>query len=147
MESNDQGRLAPILEQRLRGIRVLAVDDNEDMLLLMEEMLCWEGAVVRTAGTPAEAYRLAQEQYPDVLILDIGMPDEHGYDLLQRLRVIAPAPAGKVPAIAVTGYAGVEDSARALAAGFDAHVAKPFEMEQLFGLVAALAPPSSRSRE
>jgi len=125
---------------RLAGIEVLAVDDNEDMLQLVEQMLGWEGASVRTASTAEAAIQSATMQPPDMLILDIGMPDRHGYDLLQDLRALPPMAGRRLPAIAVTGYAAVEDSARSLAAGFQAHLAKPFEMNDLFSLIEALAP-------
>jgi PAS domain S-box-containing protein len=129
---------------RLQGIAVLAVDDNADMLGLVQEMLRWEGASVRTATTAAAALRLAREACPDLLILDIGMPDMHGYELLQALRRELGAEHDRLPAIAVTGYASVEDAARAMAAGFQAHLAKPFDMEELFKLVETLVPPRSR---
>jgi PAS domain S-box-containing protein len=131
---------------RLRDLTILAVDDNEDMLQLMEEMLRWEGAVVTTATTAAAALQSAREHRPDVLILDIGMPDMHGYELLSALRGACPARNGRMPAIAVTGYASVEDAARAMAAGFQAHLAKPFEMNELFTLLEALAPAAARGR-
>jgi PAS domain S-box-containing protein len=125
---------------RLRDLAILAVDDNEDMLQLMEEMLRWEGAVVTTAMTAAAALQSARECRPDVLILDIGMPDMHGYELLGALRKVSATGNGRLPAIAVTGYASGEDAARAMAAGFQAHLAKPFEMNELFTLLEALAP-------
>ena len=125
---------------RLRDLVILAVDDNEDMLQLMQEMLRWEGAVVTTAMTAAAALQAASERRPDVLILDIGMPDMHGYELLSALRGVAAPGNGRLPAIAVTGYARGEDAARAMAAGFQAHLPKPFEMNELFTLLEALAP-------
>ena len=125
-------------EARLKGISVLAVDDNEDMLQLMEQMLSWEGAIVRIAANGRDAMRIAAEFVPDVLVLDIGMPDENGYDLLKRLRNAASKSAAHLPAIAVTGYASAEDTSRSLAAGFQAHLAKPFEMNQLFASIESV---------
>lgn len=125
---------------RLSGISVVAVDDNDDMLQLMSQMLEWEGVRVRTAATAEEALRRVGAEVPDLLILDIGMPDRHGYDLLQDLRALPGVHGKRLPAIAVTGYAGVEDSARSLTAGFQAHLAKPFEMNDLFTLIEALVP-------
>jgi CheY-like chemotaxis protein/anti-sigma regulatory factor (Ser/Thr protein kinase) len=129
---------------RLRGITVLAVDDNEDVLQLMQEMLQWEGASVHTATTAAGALELARKRRPDVLVLDIGMPDMNGYELLNALRAELAAGDEPLPAIAVTGYASAADARRAIAAGFQAHLAKPFEMAELFTLVEALAPPGVR---
>lgn len=124
--------------KRLAGISVLAVDDNEDMLQLMGHMLGWEGAHARTASTAEDALRLAAQALPDLLVLDIGMPDRHGYDLLHDLRSLPAARDRRLPAIAVTGYASVEDAARSLQAGFQAHLAKPFEMNDLYSLIEAL---------
>ena len=78
---------------------------------------------------------------PDVLVLDIGMPDLDGYELLPRLRTALRAEPADLPAIALTGFAAPADSTRAVRAGFQAHVAKPFDVEALYRLVARLAPP------
>lgn len=129
---------------RLAGLDLLAVDDNDDMLQLLEQMLGWEGATVRTASTGEAAVLHTRDRPPDLLILDIGMPDRHGYDLLRDLRALPQLEGRRLPAIAVTGYATVEDSARSLAAGFQAHLAKPFDMNDLFSLIEALAPPRTR---
>lgn len=142
LPNEPQAFAAPGNGKRLAGISILAVDDNEDMLLLMQQMLRWEGARVTTATSAAAALGFARELKPDVLILDIGMPDVHGYELLQALRAQAGPDARPAPAIAVTGYARVEDARRAMTAGFQAHLAKPFEIEELFALVEALAPPA-----
>jgi len=70
----------------------------------------------------------------------------HGYELLSALRSASPSVNGAMPAIAVTGYASVEDASRAMAAGFQAHLAKPFEMNELFTLLEALVPAAVRGR-
>ena len=127
-----------VTSTRLQDIAVLAVDDNVDMLQLMQQMLTWEGASVDIATNSADAIRLASARAPDILVLDIGMPDQNGYDLLRQLRAVRSDESAAIPAIAVTGYASAEDTSRSLAAGFQAHLAKPFEMNALFTLIESL---------
>jgi CheY-like chemotaxis protein len=76
---------------------------------------------------------------PDVLVSDIGLPDEDGYDLIRRLRSRGPDAGGGIPAIALTAYATADDRARALAAGFQLHLAKPIDPEALRASVSRLA--------
>ena len=77
----------------------------------------------------------------DVLVTDIAMPDEDGYALIRAVRALPPEAGGSVPAVAVTAYARDEDRARSLAAGFQAHLAKPVESHELIGALARWAPP------
>jgi PAS domain S-box-containing protein len=123
---------------RLSGVRVLAVDDEPAALDLMSEMLSGEGALVRGAGNASDALALVREWRPQVLVLDIGLPGEDGYQLLRKLREHV-APGRAVPAIAVTGYAREEDRQRALGAGFVAHIPKPFDPESVIATVGRLA--------
>jgi PAS domain S-box-containing protein len=124
---------------RLKGIHVLAVDDDANALGMLASMLEMGGAVVSSARSAAEALEIFQAK-PDVAILlsDIGMPDRDGYDLVETLRRDFPARAERVAAVALTGYARDEDHARALRAGFDAHLSKPFGMAELFDAIARL---------
>src|SRR5262249_50894326 len=124
--------------EMLRGVRVLAVDDEEDSARMLDQMLRLEGATVRTAFSGADALDAVLSFRPDILVLDIGMPIQDGYELLPHLRRALNADAGSLPAIALTGFAGAEDSARAAAANFQAHVAKPFEMSAVCQLIANL---------
>lgn len=123
---------------RLSGIRALVVDDEKDSRELLERLVSDEGAIVHTASGAAEATAIFQRWLPDVLLLDIGMPDTDGYELLQMLRK-STAAAARLPAVAITGYARPGDRDRALSVGFQAHFAKPFEVDQLVRLVAAVA--------
>ena len=130
--------------ETLRDVRVLAVDDEEDAACMLEQMLRLEGATVRTALNGTNALEAVRSFRPDVLVLDIGMPIQDGYELLSHLRRALGADAASLPAIALTGFAGSEDSARAAAANFQAHVAKPFEMSALCDLIATLVSHTRR---
>jgi signal transduction histidine kinase/CheY-like chemotaxis protein len=128
----------------LAGISVLVVDDDEDTRALLAMALESCGAGVRTAGSAAEAMRRFDDAVPDVLVSDIGMAMEDGYELMRRIRTRPPLAGGRVPSIALTAYASPADRAAALGAGYDAHVAKPFQPFEVASLIQTLA--SSRSR-
>lgn len=123
----------------LAGVRVLVVDDEADTRELMASVLAEGEATVATAASAAEALALLQELRPDVLVSDIGMPGEDGYSLIRRVRALAPEAGGRTPAVALTAYARAEDRTRAMAAGFNVHVAKPIEPAELMVTVASLA--------
>jgi signal transduction histidine kinase len=129
-------------EAKLGAIRVLVVDDDASNLQMVGQMLTLHGASAMIAPNAGEALALIEGWKPDVLVLDIGMPGMDGYQLLQELR--AKLRNAQLPAIALTGFASLEDEARALSAGFQAHVAKPFDMNGLCHLVAQLAKDASR---
>jgi len=124
----------------LRGLRVLVVDDEPDALELVRVVLERGGADVTAVGSAAEAMRRLEESGHDVLLCDIGMPNEDGYGLVRRVRALGPERGGSTPAIALTAYAGESDRARALEAGFQLHVPKPVDPVRLVELVAGLAP-------
>jgi CheY-like chemotaxis protein len=96
------------------------------------------GAHVTPADSAAAALAEIERRTPDVLLSDIGMPPEDGYDLIRRLRNRPAGNGGKIPAIADTAYASIADRDAALAAGYQAHIAKPFEAEMLVHLIASL---------
>lgn len=123
---------------RLNDLRVLVVDDEPDARELLVMALEQFGAQVKAAASAAMALSILEQQPPDLLISDVGMPEEDGYALIRQLRSRSPETGGDVPAIALTAYAAGEDSARLLAAGFQAHLTKPFEPEQLAQVVADL---------
>ena len=125
--------------RRLEGLRVLVVDDDEDARQMIGAVLTRFGAQVRPCGTAGEALEAVRGWKPDVLLSDIGMPHEDGYDLIRRVRSLAPAEGGQTPAAALTAYARDEDRARALAAGFQLHAAKPVCPDELIEVVASLA--------
>jgi CheY-like chemotaxis protein len=127
----------PVADADLRGIRVMVVDDDESNLQMVAQMVRLYGGSAMIATDAPQALNLAATWEPDVLILDIGLPGKDGYQLLPELRKALRAP--DLPAIALTGFAGAEDSARAFEAGFQSHVAKPFDMIGLCHLVVYLA--------
>jgi signal transduction histidine kinase len=120
----------------LRGLRVLLVDDDDDgrevVALLMRE----KGALVTTASNARQALAELDRDLPDVLLSDIGMPEEDGLSLLRKVRLRASASGGSTPAVAITAYARSEDRAQSLLAGFDAYVTKPLEQEELVHAIA-----------
>jgi PAS domain S-box-containing protein len=125
----------------LNNLRVLIVDDNKDAAWLTASILKLEGAAVETAESARQALESARSLRPEVLILDIGLPGEDGYELLQRLRMELALDATALPAIALTGYASTEDKLRAFKSGFQAHLAKPFDMPDLYRAIRKVAPP------
>ena len=122
---------------RLKGVRVLVTDDEASARGLMSQVLMSEGADVMTASNAQEAVKICSRWHPAVLVLDIGMPGEDGYALLESLR--AKGCDSEAPAIAVTGYARDEDRNRALAAGFQAHIGKPYDIEALVEMIVSLS--------
>jgi CheY-like chemotaxis protein len=130
----------------LRGADVLVVDDDPDALDLVQFILGRYGANVRTAASAAEALEALNESPPDVLISDIGMPDEDGYSLIRQVRARDASRGGCIPAVAMTAWGRSEDRQQALAAGFQTHLAKPTDPEELVRAVATLihAPGESK---
>ena len=131
----------PVFEcvERLDGLRVLVVDDEPDTRELLKVGLGRCGAEVSAAGSAGEALALMKAAVPDLLISDIGMPDEDGYALMRRVRQLQAEAGGRVPAIALTAYARTEDRMQALRAGYQMHVPKPVELAELVTVAASLA--------
>ncbi|MET0592382.1 MAG: ATP-binding protein [Polyangiaceae bacterium] len=124
----------------IRGTRLLIVEDDEGTRETLTEILSLAGAEVRSAEGGDAAMRVLKRFQPDVLVCDIGMPDEDGCSLLRRIRARGPKRGGNVRALALTAFAGDEDRARALAAGFETHLVKPVDVDDLISAVARLAP-------
>jgi PAS domain S-box-containing protein len=129
--------------ERLDGLKVLVVDDEPDTRELLKVGLGQCGAEVTAVGSAAEALKAITVEVPDLLISDIGMPDEDGYGLIRRVRQIPAENGGKVPAIALTAYARAEDRMQALRAGYQMHVPKPVELAELVAVAASLIQRSS----
>lgn len=125
-------------DDRLDGTLILVVDDEPDTRELLKAGLENCGAKVTVAGSAAEAFVTLEGQIPDVIISDIGMPDEDGYDLIRKLRSMPADKGGSVPAIALTAYARVEDRLRALRSGYQMHVPKPVELAELVAVADSL---------
>jgi CheY-like chemotaxis protein len=124
----------------LQGLQVLVVDDDDDARHLLCMILQACGCAVRSASSAAMAMTQLQQQAPDVLVSDIGMPEEDGYSLMERIRKL-PTPQGVVPAIALTAYTRAEEQQRVLAVGYHMHMAKPVEPARLVAAIASLAAP------
>src|SRR6185436_17684358 len=114
----------------LGGVRVLVVDDEEGVREMLKMMLEHRSVDVRTAGSASEAFTVLKEWQPDVLVSDVGMPDEDGYSLIRSLRSRASEEGGGIPAVALTGYAGPEDCRRLLDAGYQVCLAKPIDIAE-----------------
>ncbi|HXD34931.1 MAG TPA: PAS domain S-box protein [Pyrinomonadaceae bacterium] len=124
--------------ERLDGTTILVVDDELDTRELLKAGLENCGAQVTLAGSAAEAFDALESQIPAVIISDIGMPGEDGYDLIRKLRSMPADKGGNVPAIALTAYARVEDRLRALRSGYQMHVPKPVELAELVAVADSL---------
>ena len=134
----------PPLEQRLAGLRVLAVDDNEINRLVLADMLTQEGAQVRCMAGGSETLAHLATQPPGayhVVLTDIQMPDMDGYALTARLRAAYPA----LPVLGLTAHAGTEARDACLAAGMCAHLPKPFELDQLVAEILKHTPTGLRT--
>ena len=123
----------------LAGLRIVIADDQDDSRDLIEFLLTQQGAVVTATASAAEAFAAVTNRPPDVLLSDIEMPDETGYSLIKRIRALGPAEGGTVPAVAMTAHGSREDRDRAMAAGFQRHLPKPFQPADLFALIGELA--------
>jgi len=124
---------------QLSGIHVLVVDDDADAREIAGRMLEEEGAAVTIARSAAEAYDMLAHGRPDVLVCDLGMPDEDGLAFIARVRSHGDPAVAAIPALAVTAYAGDPDRTRALHAGFHAHLPKPVDAGDLVARVGHLA--------
>ncbi len=121
---------------QLSAARVLVIDDQADARDLMRAMLESRGADVVTAGSAEEALRALRHRSFDVLFCDIAMPGKDGYALIQAVRTLPADLGGRVPAVAVTAYASLPERAAAIEAGYDWHLAKPIDLDELVGSVA-----------
>lgn len=122
----------------LTGARVLVVDDEEDSRRLITRILEDCEAQVTAVGSVREAFSAIRSATFDVLISDIGMPVNDGYDLIRELRALPPDRGGRIPAIALTAFARNEDRRRALLAGFQVHLPKPVDPAELLAVVASI---------
>jgi PAS domain S-box-containing protein len=126
-------------EADLTGFRVLTVDDDPDARQLLTEILTQYGAQVLSVASASEVLANLESFQPDVLVSDIGMPEIDGYSLIQLIRALPPEKGGLIPAIALTAYAREDDYHRVLSSGYQRHVTKPLEPEQLVQAVVAIA--------
>jgi PAS domain S-box-containing protein len=123
----------------LQGLKVLVVDDEADTRELISEVLRECGSEVITSNSAADALVALEEHKPDILISDLGMPDEDGYSLISKIRALPDERGGQIPAAALTAYARAEDRMRVLRSGFQFHLPKPVDSAELVTVVASLA--------
>jgi PAS domain S-box-containing protein len=122
---------------RLDGIRALVVDDEADAIELVRRVLEAQGAIVSSAKSGEEALRALETSEPDVLISDVGMPGMDGYQFMRLMRA-AERKGRRLPALALTAFARPDDRKQAILAGYQAHLAKPFDMGEFAIVVAGL---------
>ncbi len=133
------GKSIPLDRPReIEGLRVLVVDDEPDARDLLRTLLESCNIDVKTASSAAEAMDAIKEAAPDVVLSDIAMPEEDGISFIRRIRSLSRDDGGRIPAVALTAYARLEDRMRALRAGFNAHVAKPVDPNELLAVLSSL---------
>jgi signal transduction histidine kinase/ActR/RegA family two-component response regulator len=142
-------RVGQAAELTLQGLRILVVDDEPDARALARRVLEERGAHVVTVASALEALAVVGgETVPSVVVSDIGMPDQDGYDLIRKMRAL-PGHAGRIPAVALTALARAEDRQRALLEGYQTHVSKPVDPAELVAVIANVtdltAPSAVRS--
>jgi signal transduction histidine kinase/CheY-like chemotaxis protein len=136
----------PSVYASLDGCRALIVDDESESNEVVRTLLASCGADVRVAGSADEALTILAEWHPDVLVSDIGMPVKDGYALISAVRARGDT-AARLPAVALTAYASVDDRIRLLSAGYQAHVAKPLELGELVAVISSLYRGAREMRE
>ena len=123
----------------LKGVNVLVVDDEPDARQLLKRLLEEYEVEVTLVDSAQQAMAAIQTCVPDVLLSDIGMPEEDGYMLIRKVRALPAEKGGKVPALALTAFARSEDRKRALLSGYQIHLSKPVEPAELIAVIASLA--------
>ncbi|MBD2439140.1 PAS domain-containing protein [Nostoc sp. FACHB-110] len=134
------------LSTLLTDIRILVVDDDADMRELAEFILMQSGAQVKTAASAIQALTMLNQSQFDLLLCDVGMPEMDGYSLIRQIRKWSPQQGGTIPAIALTAYAGEINQQQALQAGFQQHLAKPIDPQELVQSIAKLIANSRLSK-
>lgn len=122
-------------EKLFDGVRILLVEDDDDSREMLRVMFSQYGTKVTDFATAAEAFDEIKKNQTDIIISDVGLPKEDGYQLIGRIRKLAPEQGGQTPAIALTGYANLQDRIHALDAGFQEHLAKPVDLDVLIEIV------------
>ena len=129
---------------KLSGMRILSVDDDVNTREMMQEVLECAGAEVISAESARDALDKLQHFRPDVLLSDIGMPEEDGYDLLHKVRSLPPEQGGATPAIALTGYTREQDRSATAEAGYQALMPKPINLEDLLTAITSVTAGQNR---
>ena len=134
----ERKQISPDVVSKVRGMQILLVEDDKDSRDMLEMVLALYGIKVESAESAAEALQKMQKLKPDVLISDIGLPGEDGYDLIRKVRALHPGKGGRTPAIALTGYVSVQDRKLAIDAGYEDHIPKPVDPNLLLDLLVKL---------
>jgi CheY-like chemotaxis protein len=129
----------------LHGFHVLVIDDEADARALIQHILTECNATVTTAASAEEGIVAVKKHHPDMILSDIGMPVEDGYEFLARLRQLSDAEGGDTPAVALTAFARSEDRRRALMSGFQMHLPKPVEPAELLAVAANICTTGRRA--
>jgi CheY-like chemotaxis protein len=137
LTTSAEAEISQAASQTLEGLKVLLVEDEADARELLSMTLRISGASVYAVDSAREALRTLSSFKPDVLLSDIGLPVESGYDLIRQVRAL-PTNLKKIPAIALTAFATEKDRQRALSAGFQLHLAKPVEPQTLVDMIEKL---------
>ncbi len=130
----------------LRGFHVLVIDDESDARMLIQHILAKCNATVTTAASATEGLEAVKQHHPDMILSDIGMPTEDGYEFLTKLRQLSDAEGGDTPAVALTAFARSEDRRDALMAGFQMHLPKPVEPAELLAVASIFCTASRRAK-
>lgn len=125
----------PETSSPLANLRILVVDDDRDSSEFIAFLLEQSGAIATVAASVQSALQVFSSFHPDVLLSDIGMPEENGYSLIRKIRLLSPEQGGQIPAIALTAYARDQDRDEAIAAGFQLHLAKPVAPHDLIAAI------------
>ncbi len=133
-QEETQNRFAS--DSRLDGIHVLLVDDDPDTLDLLSEALKQQRAIVTAVGSAQAALEAIKKAKPDIVVSDIAMPGQDGYQLLERIKAMNADGSAPIPALAITAYAKHEDREAALSSGYQDYLAKPIELSELVTAVA-----------
>ncbi len=123
---------------QLRDLRILIIEDDPDTRDLLKTVLEQCGSKVIAVPSAQEGLEEVSRSVPEVLVSDIGMAGENGSELIEKIRKLDPKRGGRIPAVALTAYAGPTDRRRALLAGFQTHLAKPVEPDELLAVIASL---------
>jgi len=132
-------RLAPLTELgNLTDVRVMAIDDEQDALTVLKHVVEAAGGAATTFTSAADALRHLASDRPDVLVIDLGMPDMDGYSVIDRIRTWPDPLVRRIPAAALTAFTRAEDRTRALRSGFEMHLSKPIDPAELVASITTL---------
>jgi PAS domain S-box-containing protein len=134
----EEGFIDEEIKADLTGLRILIVDDEADSREMLRLTLENRGANIVSASSAAQALKAFEAEKFDLLISDIGMPDEDGFSLIKKIRKLPVTNGGKTPALALTAYARAEDRIKALQSGFQMHISKPIDLSELTAVVASM---------